>query len=185
MMREGFGSSTRARDGRPPNVPRHGHIAIRIRIHPHLAKPLAAERAAPNASELELGHDRTRAPQAKGAVQHHRARFTAAPAQCQDDPISRIGSITDDTAQDTAAACGAPHHCLRIGYVHLLPARLVSRDARRATSLTEARDRGAADHAERVVSVARGQIRARAARVLFILGLLAILCALIVGTHSR
>jgi hypothetical protein len=53
------------------------------------------------------------------------------------------------------------------------------------TSLTDAQDRGTADHAERVVSIARGHTTAHAARVLFILGLLAILCALIVGTHSR
>jgi hypothetical protein len=53
------------------------------------------------------------------------------------------------------------------------------------TSLTDAQDRGTADHAARVVTIARGQTRARIARALFILGLLAILCALIVGTHSR
>jgi hypothetical protein len=53
------------------------------------------------------------------------------------------------------------------------------------TALTDARNRGAADHAQRVVSVAHGQTRARAARVLFILGLLAIVCAVILGALTR
>jgi hypothetical protein len=53
------------------------------------------------------------------------------------------------------------------------------------TSLTDAQDRGTADHAARVVTVARGQTRARIARALFILGLLAIVCALIVGGLRR
>ena len=54
-----------------------------------------------------------------------------------------------------------------------------------ATSLTEERARGTADHSARVESIARGQRTARVARVLLILGLLALVCALLLAGLPR
>jgi hypothetical protein len=53
------------------------------------------------------------------------------------------------------------------------------------TALTEARDRGTADHATRANLVLQGQKTARAARLVLIGGLLALLCALVLGWLRR
>jgi hypothetical protein len=53
------------------------------------------------------------------------------------------------------------------------------------TTLSEARDRGATDHATRASAVLQGQKTARAARLLLIGGLLALLCALVLGWLRR
>jgi hypothetical protein len=49
------------------------------------------------------------------------------------------------------------------------------------TALTDARDRGATDHATRASTVLQGQKTARTARLFLILGLLALLCVLLLG----
>jgi hypothetical protein len=53
------------------------------------------------------------------------------------------------------------------------------------TALTDARERGATDHATRANAVLQGQKTARAARLLLVLGLLALLCVLLVGWLAR
>jgi hypothetical protein len=53
------------------------------------------------------------------------------------------------------------------------------------TALTQARDRGATDHATRANAVLQGQKTARAARILLTLGLLVLLCVLLVGWLTR
>jgi uncharacterized iron-regulated membrane protein len=53
------------------------------------------------------------------------------------------------------------------------------------SALTQARDRGATDHAMRASAVLQGQKTARGARLLLILGLLALLCALLLGWLAR
>jgi hypothetical protein len=53
------------------------------------------------------------------------------------------------------------------------------------TTLTDARDRGSTDHATRASAVLRGQKTAHGARLLLILGLLALLCALLLGWLAR
>jgi hypothetical protein len=53
------------------------------------------------------------------------------------------------------------------------------------SALTDARDRGATDHATHASAVLQGQRTARAARLLLILGLLALLCVLLLGWLTR
>jgi hypothetical protein len=53
------------------------------------------------------------------------------------------------------------------------------------SALTDARDRSTTDHAMRASAVLQGQKTARTARLLLILGLLALLCALIFAGLRR
>jgi uncharacterized iron-regulated membrane protein len=53
------------------------------------------------------------------------------------------------------------------------------------SALTDARDRGATNHATRASAVLQGQKTARGARLLLMLGLLALLCAVILGWLNR
>jgi hypothetical protein len=72
----------------------------------------------------------------------------------------------------TASEIGTFSFCQRAWFLE---------DQGEPSALTDAQQRGATDHATRASVVLRGQKTARAARLLLILGLLALLCVLLLA----